>query len=332
LASNLRLEKLQIVFLGTPDFAVPTLNALIAARDLKVVATITQPDRQSGRGQHLHAPPVKVVAKEHSIPIFQPEKLSKAADIIEHLKALAPDLMVMVAFGQILKPELLAIPKLGVINLHASLLPAYRGAAPINWAIINDDTISGITTMFTEAGLDTGPILLKEEITIGPDVNADELSKKMARQGAVLVIKTIEQLKTGQLVPIRQDDSKATYAPLLSKTMACINWSQPALAIHNFVRGLIPWPIAFTTFHAQPLKIWRTQLLSTIDIKDMAAVYPSAPPGTIVHANKHIFVACQKNTWLELKEVQPANKPRLGAYDWANGVRLQSGEIFEFQK
>lgn len=328
MANKPGLNKVQIVFLGTPEFAVPTLNALIVREDFNILAVVTQPDRQSGRGQHLHAPPVKVLAQSHHIPVFQPEKLSKAPDVVAHIKALNPDLLIMVAFGQILKPELLTIPKMGVINLHASLLPAYRGAAPINWAIINGETVSGITTMFTEAGLDTGPMLLKEEITIPADMNAEQLSKEMATRGAALVIKTIEQLKTGELKATPQDDSKAIYAPMLGKAIASIDWDKPASSIHNLIRGLIPWPVAFTTFHNQPLKIWHTQLPSASEIKDITAAHPATEPGTIVLFNKRLLVACDQSTWLELKEVQPANKSRLSASDWANGIRLLSDDKF----
>jgi methionyl-tRNA formyltransferase len=322
---------LNVIFLGTPNFAVSTLSALIACEDIKVSAVVTQPDRQSGRGQKLHAPPIKVLAETHNIPVLQPVKLSKSPDIIDHIRKLAPDLLIMVAFGQILKSELLAIPRIGVVNLHASLLPAYRGAAPINWAIINGETVTGITTMFTEAGLDTGPILLKEEIEIPEDINAADLSQQMANRGAVLTIKTIEQLKTGQLKPIPQDDSKATYAPLLSKETAIINWDKPASSIHNLVRGLIPWPVAFTNFQNQPLKIWQTRVPSQSEVKDLVATY-SSEPGKIVVVNKHLMVACNQGTWLEVMEVQPANKSKLNACDWANGIRLHNGDKFQLER
>jgi len=318
---------LNVIFLGTPDFAVSTLSALIACEDIKVSAVITQPDRQSGRGQKLHAPPIKILAEAHKIPVLQPVRLSKAPEIIEHIRQLAPDLLVMVAFGQILKPELLAIPRIGVVNLHASLLPAYRGAAPINWAIINGETVTGITTMFTEAGLDTGPILLKEEIEIPDNMNAAQLAQQMANRGAALTIKTIEQLKTGQVKPIPQDDSKATYAPLLSKETATINWKKSALSIHNLVRGLIPWPVAFTTFHNQPLKIWQTRVPRPSEVTDLLSTH-SAEPGNIIILNKQFMVACEQDTWLEIIEVQPANKSKLNACDWANGIRLRNGDKF----
>ena len=315
---------MRIVFLGTPDFAIPTLEALIANDSMQVVAVVTQPDRASGRGQKLQAPPVKLVAQKHAIPVFQPEKLSKAKDVVEALRNLEPDLIIMVAFGQILKSDVLSIPKHGVINLHASLLPNYRGAAPINWAIINGDTTTGITTMYTEAGLDTGPMLLKQEIPIDINTNAHELGKQLAQVGAKLIIKTIEQLEKGSLKPQRQDDSKATYAPLMDKSTGKINWSGSASSIHNLVRGLIPWPLATTTFRGNPLKLWRTQLVSQDVLKELAQ--QNATPGTIVVHHKQLYVCCGNNDWLKILELQPMNKPRLAANDWINGTHLQIDE------
>lgn len=256
---------MQVVFFGTPDIAVPTLEALIAHKNVAVVAAVTQPDRPSGRGHKIQAPPIKLVCQKYNIPVYQPEKLSKAKDVVEALSNLKPDLIIMVAFGQILKKDVLSIPKQGIINLHASLLPAYRGAAPINWALINGDAMTGITTMVTETGLDTGPMLLKEEISLSDDMNAQELSKIVAEQGAQLIIKTIDQLAAGNLRPEKQDDSKATHAPILTKELGRINWSNSAKQIHNLVRGIIPWPLAFTNFRGSPIKIWCTKLVSETD-------------------------------------------------------------------
>ncbi len=319
---------MKVIFLGTPEFAVPSLDALITDKHISVQAVITQPDRQAHRGQKLHSPPVKILAEKHLIPVLQPEKLSRAPAVVQTIKNYAPDLIVMVAYGQILKPEFLAIPKLGVMNVHASLLPVYRGAAPINWAIINGDTTTGITTMFTEAGLDTGPILLKEEMIIDPDINAGELSKKMALLGADLLLRTIGQLQSGTIIPQPQDNRRATYAPLLSKTLGHINWSKPASTIHNLVRGLNPWPIAYTNFHDYSIKIWCTKVLDNQEINKMISNAKHFEPGTVIHLSKQLLVACGEKTWLELKEVQPANKPKLPAHDWANGMRIQSGEKF----
>ena len=318
---------MQVVFFGTPDIAIPTLEALIAHEDINVLAAITQPDRPSGRGHKLQAPPVKLLCEKHNIPVFQPEKLSKAPAVLEALHKLQPDLIIMVAFGQILKKDILALPKYGVINLHASLLPAYRGAAPINWAIINGDTITGITTMFTEAGVDTGPMLLKEEIALDANINSHELTKIMADQGAKLTIRTIEQLIAGTLKAEPQNNEKATYAPILLKSMGKIDWSHPANKIHNLVRGIIPWPLAFTTFRGSPLKIWSTKLVEQEELSLLPQ--NNTKHGEIISINKQLFVCCGENTWLEIKEVQPLNKPRLAAKDWSNGIHLDTNDKFQ---
>ena len=219
------------------------------------------------------------------------------------------------------------MPKHGVINLHASLLPAYRGAAPINWSIINGDTTTGISTMFTEAGLDTGPVLLKEEIPLNNHIDSQELTNIMAERGAKLTIKTIEQLMLGTLKAESQDNEKATYAPILTKSMGKIDWSNSANKIHNLVRGLIPWPLAFTTFRGSPLKIWRTELLSQDKLELLQKGVHK--PGTMIAINKDLFVCCGEHTWLEIKEVQPVNKTRLAVKDWSNGVHLEKNEQFE---
>jgi methionyl-tRNA formyltransferase len=319
---------LQVVFFGTPDIAIPTLEALINHKDINVLAAITQPDRPSGRGHKLQAPPVKVLCQKYDIPVFQPEKLSKAPDVVESLRKLEPDLIIMVAFGQILKKEVLAIPKHGVINLHASLLPAYRGAAPINWTIINGDTATGISTMFTEAGLDTGPMLLKEKISLDNNINSQELTKIMAERGAKLTIKTIEQLMAGTIKVEPQDDSQATYAPILDKSMGKIDWTNSANKIHNLIRGLIPWPLAFTTFRGNPIKIWRTELVAADKLVLLQKNIHS--PGTIISINKELFVCCGEGSWLEVKEVQPMNKSKLTVKDWSNGAHLETNDKFEF--
>jgi methionyl-tRNA formyltransferase len=315
------------VFFGTPEIAIPTLEALIANEDITVLAAVSQPDRPSGRGQIVQAPPVKVVCQKYNIPIFQPNKLSKAPEVVDALRALNPDLILMVAFGQILKKDVLSLPKYGVINLHASLLPAYRGAAPINWCIINGDNYTGITTMFTEAGLDTGPMLLSEKIALDNNVNSEELTRIMAEHGAKLTIKTIEHLKNGSLEAVPQDDSKATYAPILSKEIGKIDWSLKSSQIHNLVRGLIPWPTAFTYFRGNPLKIWRTKLVDNDTCENFKE--DSIKPGGLVTLNKQIYVSCGEHSWLELIEVQPLNKQRLTAKDWSNGARLEHGDKFD---
>jgi methionyl-tRNA formyltransferase len=311
---------LRVIFLGTPEFAVPTLQELIDFPHTEVVGVVTQPDRPAGRGNKLHAPPTKVLAEQHNIKVFQPERLSKSPEIVQAMRDLAPDLIVMVAFGQILKKEVLNMPPKGVINVHASLLPKLRGAAPINWSIINGDTVSGVTTMFTESGVDTGPMLLKKETYIDSDMTAEQLARVMSVDGADLLIETIEKLIDGSLVAVRQDDSQHTLAPMLDKELGRINWSMPAHQIHNLVRGIVPWPGAFTTLNDTTLKIWKT--------KPGGKPEQNSPVGTIQKLSDHVSIVCGENTneTLELLEVQPPNKARMSAKDWANGAHIKTGD------
>lgn len=318
---------MRIVFLGTPEVAVPTLEALIAHPNLDVVAVVSQPDRPAGRNHKLNVPPTKRVAMLHSIPVLQPESLAKSPETVDMLRLLAPDVIVMVAFGQILKKAVLGLPRMGVINLHFSLLPAYRGAAPVNWAIINGDTESGITTMFTEAGVDTGPTLLKRFFPIDPDIDAEELAKKMAVAGAPLVVETLEKLTTESLNPEKQDDSRATYAPILTRDLGHIDWTKPASHIHNLVRGLVPWPGAFTTFRGEPLKIWKTSTELSSD--DFGKITPAGSgAGTIMVEGKTVLIKCgaDGDDALRLLLVQPVNRARMSPFDWINGARIKSGE------
>ena len=312
---------MRILFLGTPEFAVPTLKELIAAPGFDVVAVVTQPDRPAGRGNKVQSPPTKLLAIEHGIPVFQPTSLSKSPEMVAQLKELAPDYTVMVAFGQILRKSMLEMPQNGVVNIHASLLPKYRGAAPINWAIINGDTVSGITTMFTEAGVDSGPILLKQEVSIGADMNAEELAHELSQVGAKLLIETIVRLENGDLLPEVQDHTQSSLAPMLNKEMGKIDWTLPALTIHNLVRGLYPWPGTHTNFGETPLKIVRTNPIGTAGVGKV--------PGSVIVAESKILVACgaEGGDRLELVSVQPANKGRMSARDWANGVRIQPSDV-----
>lgn len=315
------MKNLRVIFLGTPDFAVPTLQQLIDFPHTDVVAVVTQPDRPSGRGNKMHAPPTKVLAEQHNIKVFQPAKLSKSPEIVQAMRELQPDLIVMVAFGQILKKEVLNMPPRGVINVHASLLPKLRGAAPLNWSIINGDTTAGVTTMFTEAGVDTGPMLLKKETHIDDEMNAEQLARILAVDGAYLLIETIQKLLDGTLVAERQDDSQATLAPMLDKELGRVNWSNSAKNIHNLVRGIVPWPGAFTIFNNAPLKIWKTKTAENSETR--------LPIGSIVKAGDKILVACGAgDERLELLEVQPPSKAKMQAKDWVNGAHIKSGDIF----
>jgi methionyl-tRNA formyltransferase len=323
------VTKVRLAFLGTPFMAVPTLKALIADPRFTVVAVVCQPDKPAGRGNKLHAPPVKELALSQNIPVLQPEKLSKSEEAIETLKTLGTELIVMVAFGQILKKSVLTLPPEGVINLHFSLLPHYRGAAPVNWAIINGDTETGVCTMFTEAGLDTGPVLLRHSVKLDENINAEELSRELADIGASVTILTLEKLLAKELTPEKQDDTNATFAPMLSKELGLIDWSRSARDIHNLVRGLIPWPSAYTQFRGHNLKIWKTACNCDETAIDKAKSL-SDQPGQIFELARKLYVKCDASghELLELLEVQPENKAKMKAADWLNGAHITSQDIF----
>lgn len=314
---------MRIIFLGTPEFAVPTLERLITWPKGEVVAVVCQPDRPSGRGRNVFPPPVKLVAQAHGITVLQPEKLSKSPETVEAMRAKRPDVLVMVAFGQILKEPVLAMAQYGTVNIHGSLLPAYRGPAPINWAIINGEAETGITTMFSDKGVDTGKMLLKQAVPIDSDMDSEQLSATLSLVGADLLVATLEGLLTGSIQAETQDESKATYAPLLKKELGLIDWSKPAQSIHNLVRGLYGWPGTHSHFQGGSLKISRTKV-AKLDLS------PAAQPGEVVSVGERLLVACGESTdtVLELLEVQPPNKARMPARDWANGVRLSVGTTF----
>jgi methionyl-tRNA formyltransferase len=300
---------LRLVYLGTPSFAVPTLERIVEARH-QVLEVVTQPDRPRGRGRDLAASPVKQAAMRLGLPVYQPERVRRP-ESVEHLRSLGVDAMVIVGYGQIIPQNIIDLAPKGIINVHASLLPKYRGAGPIQWAIVNGETRSGVTTMRIDAGLDTGDMLLKAETEIAPDETAVELGRRLASMGADLLVQTLAQLES--IVPEKQDSAQATYAPILKKEDGLIDWTQPAQAIHNRVRGLQPWPGAYTTFRGQTLNIWKS------DAKSGAG-----PPGAI-HSIKPLLVACGAG-FLELHEVQLEGRKRISAADFANGQRLSENE------
>jgi methionyl-tRNA formyltransferase len=305
---------MRLVFLGTPAFAVPTLERMVAAGH-EVVEAVTQPDRPRGRGRQLAAPPVKEAATRLGIPVYQPERVRRP-EAVEHLRALSPDAMVVVGYGQIIPQSVIDLAPLGIINVHASLLPKYRGAGPIQWAIANGETRTGVTTMRIDAGLDTGEMLLKAETEIGPEENAVELGLRLAEMGAGLLVRTLAGLADGSIVPEKQDSSQATYAPLLKKEDGAIDWSRPAAEIHNRVRGLQPWPGASTTFRGQTLQVWRSR------VADAGA--PGVPGA--VRSVRPLVVQCGSGA-LELVEVQMEGRKRVPTGDFANGRRLTENEI-----
>ena len=304
---------MRLVFLGTPAFAVPTLEAVVRAGH-EVAAVVTQPDRPRGRGQQLAASPVKQKALELGLPVYQPERVRRP-EAVEHLRGIGARAMVIVGYGQIIPQIVIDLAPLGIINVHASLLPKYRGAAPIQWAIVNGETRTGVTTMRINAGLDTGDMLLKAETEIGPDETAIELGTRLATLGAGLLVETLAGLEAGTIAPEPQDDSQSTLAPILKKEDGIIDWSQPAAAIHNRVRGLQPWPGGQTTFRGKPLSVRETGLL---------ACPPSGVPGAIL-SPRPLIVACGQGA-LELLEVQMEGRKRMPAADFANGQRLAENE------
>ena len=244
---------MRIVFMGTPEFAVPCLRDLIANKH-EIAAVVTQPDKAKGRGNKLALPPVKVLANESGIPVYQPVKI-KTGEFTEILKSVAPEVIIVVAFGQLLSQEILDIPPHGCINVHASILPKYRGAAPINWCIINGDKTTGVTTMYMDKGLDTGDIILKREIQIGADENAGELHDRLSELGASALSETIELLISGKIERIPQNNEEATYAPIMTKELGRIDWSKDASDVRNLIRGTYPWPGAFSSYNGKIFKI-----------------------------------------------------------------------------
>lgn len=309
---------MRLVFLGTPSFAVPTLERMFEAGH-EVAAVVTQPDRPRGRGQHPAAPPVKEAALKFGLPVYQPERIRRP-EALEHLKTLGADAMVVVGYGQIIPQTVIDLAPLGIINVHGSLLPKYRGAGPIQWAILNGETRTGVTTMRIDAGLDTGDMLLKAETQIEPNENAIELGKRLAVMGADLLVETLTGLAAGTIVPEKQDSSQATYAPLLKKEDGRIDWTQPAASIHNRVRGLQPWPGAQTTFRGQTLHIWKSLMASA----NLPANLPRNPPGRLL-TTKPLIAACGMGA-LELIEVQLEGRKRISGAEFANGQRLAENE------
>lgn len=302
---------MNIVFMGTPDFAVPSLKALI--NKYNVTAVFTQPDKPKGRGKKMAFSEVKEVALENNIPVYQPAKLKDDKQAIEELKKMNPDFIIVVAFGQLLTKEVLDIPKYGCINLHGSLLPMYRGAAPINWAIINGEKESGNTTMLMDVGLDTGDMLLTQKVDIKEDMTAGELYDILKDKGQDLLVETIEKLAKGEITPKKQGD-ETFYAKMLDKKMAKINWNTSALEIHNFVRGLNPWPIAHTSYLNQTMKIFETKVLDEKTDKEC---------GTIISVSKQgMKVACKDSSVLLVKKIQLPNGKPLTIEQYINGHEI----------
>src|SRR5579885_1119639 len=309
---------MKLIFMGTPEMAVPTLERIVADGH-EVVAVITQPDKPAGRGNKLHAPPIKDTALRLNLPLHQPKKI-KTDEFREFFSSLNADVAVVVAYGRILPKWLLEIPKYGCVNNHFSLLPKYRGAAPVNWAIANGETETGVTTMLIDEGLDTGDILLQRSIPISEDETSIALSARLASIGAELMSETLRNIESGNIHPKKQNEAEATHAPILNREDGLIDWDWPAIKIANRVRGFQPFPTAWTTWQASRLIIWQATPINDQANQNM--------PGTLSYGSKKdvLAVACGEGTTLLIRELQPEGKKRLSARDFLNGFRLQSGD------
>jgi methionyl-tRNA formyltransferase len=314
---------LRIIFCGTPAFGLPSLKKLLADPQFSVEAVITQPDQPAGRGKQTAISPIKSAALDAGVQVYQPEKI-KSPEAAEFLKRIAPDAAVIIAYGQIIPRSLLGIPRLGWINLHASLLPRYRGAAPIQRAILNGDTRTGLTTMKIDAGLDTGPILEQLEVAIGADETAPELMARMGEAGAPLLIHTLQKLSTGALEPKAQDPARATFAPPIKKEEGLIDWAKPASEIYNQIRAFEPWPGTYTQFRGRLCHIWGRPA----DRVESPSASATSAPGTISENRNEILVACGEGTWLRVAHVHLEGRKRMAAREFANGARISSGERF----
>ena len=307
---------MKIVFMGTPDIAKGCLQKLIDEK-LDVVGVVTQADKPIGRGKKMGMPPVKELALEHNIPVYQPAK-ARDEEFINTLKEINPDLIIVVAYGQILPKALLDIPKFGCVNVHVSLLPKYRGAAPINWVIINGEQKTGVTTMYMNEGLDTGDIILQSEFALSDEITAGELHDKMKDRGADVLIETLKQIEKGTAPRIPQNHEEFTYAPMMNKALGEINWSKSAREIHNLVRGVNPWPSAYTTYEGSTMKVWKTEVLNETSDKE---------PGTILKVDKDGIRISTKDNVVLVKEIQMPGKKRVLVSEYIKGNNINTNII-----
>ncbi|MEE8348764.1 MAG: methionyl-tRNA formyltransferase [Acidobacteriota bacterium] len=318
---------MRVVFLGTPGFAVPSLRTLHdhSEHDLQLVGVITQPDRPAGRGQKLTLPPVKTVAVELNIPVFQPGRLRGNETAQSFLEKADPDLMIVVAFGQILSPEFFNYPPLGTLNVHASLLPSYRGAAPIVHTLLNGERETGVTIMKIDEGMDTGAIVSQSRWKVGKDITAGELEESLACQGAELLIQTIPGYVAGEIQPVPQDPEQASYAPRIKKKEVHIDWNWTDLRIHNWVRALNPRPASTAAFRGETVKVWRT---SRNEARNPGANRAPSPGEILSLEDRQIRVACGDQTCLSIEELQRPNRKRLSAGEFIDGMKPEVGECF----
>ena len=314
---------MRIIFMGTPEFAVPVLESLINSRH-EVVAVVTQPDRPKGRGKNMQFSPVKECALAHNIPVMQPVNVS-VPEVIDELRAYEPELIVVVAFGQFVTKKIREMPKYGCINVHASLLPKYRGAGPIQWAVINGEKESGVTTMYMCREIDNGDMLLKDTVTLDPKETGDSLHDKLSMMGGPLLLKTIDQLENGSAVRIPQCEEESTYAPKLEKTMGNIDWTMDADRIERLVRGLNSWPGTFTKIHGKTVKIWDCDVVRQETLTENQA---AATPGTVIVSEKDKLIVKAGNGALSLRMLQPEGKKNMTVDAYLRGYPIAQGELF----
>lgn len=307
---------MRILFMGTPDIAVGCLQKIIDEKH-DIIGVVTQPDKPVGRGKKMGMPPVKELALKYDLPVYQPIK-ARDEEFVKIIKDLNPDLIVVVAFGQILPKSILDIPKFGCVNVHVSLLPKYRGAAPINWVIINGEDKTGVTTMYMDEGLDTGDMILTSEFELNDEITAGELHDIMKEEGAKVLKETIDLIEKGEAPRIPQNHDEFTYAPMMNKTLGQIDFSKSAKEIHNLVRGVNPWPSAYTTYKGQTMKIWKTKVLS--EASDKA-------PGTILKVDKEGIRVSTKDNVILISEIQMPGKKRVLVEEYIKGNSIETNEI-----
>lgn len=322
---------MRIVFMGTPDFSVPALKALVEAGH-QVIAVVTQPDKPKGRGKEVQMTPVKIQAMEYGIPVYQPAKVREAS-FVEVLKGLEADVYVVIAFGQILPKAVLELPKYGCINIHASLLPKYRGAAPIQWCVIDGERETGITTMMMDVGLDTGDMLEKAVIPIEEKETGGSLHDKLSMAGGDLILSTLKKLEEGTLVRTPQTDEGTCYAKMLTKSLGDIDWNQGAVSIERLIRGLNPWPSAYTMWNGKTIKIWAADVIAGREAADFLSesgvpAETGTAPGTVVCSDKRGLVVCTGGSLLSIRELQMEGKKRMDTPAFLRGYPIPAGDVF----
>ena len=322
---------MRIVFMGTPDFSVPALKALVEAGH-QVIAVVTQPDKPKGRGKEVQMTPVKIQAMEYGIPVYQPAKVREAS-FVEVLKGLEADVYVVIAFGQILPKAVLELPKYGCINIHASLLPKYRGAAPIQWCVIDGERETGITTMMMDVGLDTGDMLEKAVIPIEEKETGGSLHDKLSMAGGDLILSTLKKLEEGTLVRTPQTDEGTCYARMLTKSLGDIDWNQDAVSIERLIRGLNPWPSAYTMWNGKTIKIWAADVIAGREAAEFLSesgvpAETGTAPGTVVCSDKRGLVVCTGGGLLSIRELQMEGKKRMDTPAFLRGYPIPAGDVF----